>query len=286
MKEYGTMTLVAIWVQQHRTLSELVAVSDSRISGGESWDSCPKIVPLPRPATAIAMSGDATVAYAFQLQAINACLLLDGNENGRMDIGYLARKLKDVYDNSRRNVGDLPVGQTAADIPELDVVLFGWSWRRLSYEAYSFRYVRNGILEMRMIHAHNSLHPYGVYFTGDAKDEAKIRLRQIIKNRNPEACIKSRSNFHHSELRWEPLDVLLSMINDPEVRTVGGVPQIMKIYQYGLHETFVWRSGSKDYFGGRELGDAERFDRRIASVTEGQVRLQYSDRSIAYESNR
>jgi len=80
------VTLVAIWVRQSSTISELVAISDSRLSGGESWDRCPKLAPLPRPATAIAMSGDATTAYAFLIQAMNACLLLDGNEAGRADI--------------------------------------------------------------------------------------------------------------------------------------------------------------------------------------------------------
>ena len=42
------MTLVAVWVRQNSTLRELVAVADSRISGGESWDKCPKLLPLPR----------------------------------------------------------------------------------------------------------------------------------------------------------------------------------------------------------------------------------------------
>lgn len=280
------MTLVAIWVQQHRTLSELVAVSDSRISGGESWDSCPKIVPLPRPATAIAMSGDATTAYAFQLQAINACLLLDGNESGRTDILYLARKLRDLYDDSRRNVGNLPVGQTEADIPNLDVVLFGWSWRRLSYEAYSFKYSRHGRINMTRIKKWELLNPYGVYFAGDASNEAKSRFRKIIRDRYPSAPRKDRNKYVNVDIRWEPLEVLLQIIEDEKMRSVGGVPQIMKIYQNGLTETFVWRSGEKDYFGGRELSDTERFDRRVATMSEGKLSLQYSDHSIASDFGR
>ena len=279
------MTLVAVWVRRNATLSELVAISDSRLSGGESWDRCPKLVPHPRPATAIAMSGDATAAYAFLLQATNACLLLDGNEVGRTDIRYLARKLRDLYAESRREVGDLPSGQTTADVPVLNVVLFGWSWRRLCFEAYSYSYDQSGTLVMNTIRDLEESAPYGVYFAGDASGEAGASLRNILKEKDaprpqrghPEASEQARK----ANLDWEPFQVLQQLIDDSNVRTVGGVPQMLKIYQYGLTETFVWRTDTGDYFGGREVKHGERFDRRIARFVDGGVRLQYSDRSIA-----
>ena len=117
------MTLVAAWLRRNSTLRELVIASDSRISGGESWDACPKIVPLPRPATVIAMSGNATGAYSFLLQAINTCNLLDGHVAGRTDIGYLANKLRDVYADSRTHVKDLPSRAAAPDVLTMNVVL-------------------------------------------------------------------------------------------------------------------------------------------------------------------
>lgn len=279
------MTLVAVWARRNATVSELVAISDSRISGGESWDSCPKLVPLPRPATAIAMSGHATTAYAFLLQATNACLLLDGNEAGRTDIRYLARKLRDLYADSRREVGDLPSGQSTADIPVLDVVLFGWSWRRLRFEAYSYSYDLSGTLVMNTVRGLEESAAYGVYFAGDASGEARAILRGVLKEKDaprpisghPEAAEQARK----ANLDWEPLEVLQRLIEDPNIRTVGGVPQLLKIYQYGLTETFVWRTDSGDYFGGREVKHGERFDRRVARFVDGQLTLQYSDRSMA-----
>jgi hypothetical protein len=69
------------------------------------------------------MSGYATEAYAFLIQATNACLLLDGNHSGQTDIGYLARKLLDVYSDSRSEIGDLPAGRGTLDMPTLDVSL-------------------------------------------------------------------------------------------------------------------------------------------------------------------
>lgn len=283
------MTLVALWVRRNATVSELVAVSDSRLSGGESWDRCPKLIPLPRPATAIAMSGDATTAYAFLLQAMNACLLLDGNEAGRTDIQYLARKLRDAYSDSRSEVTDLPSDQERPDVPELDVVLFGWSWRRLRFEAYSYSYDAVGTLKMHTIRDLEEGMPYGVYFAGDARRAAKKRLGELLDRRGAPRPLQnhddSAEQAKNANLDWEPIEVLQELIEDSDVRTVGGVPQLLKIYQYGLSESFVWRTDSGDFFGGREVKHGERFDRRIARFVDGTVVLQHSDHSIAFSDS-
>ncbi|MGX6395994.1 hypothetical protein [Rothia kristinae] len=278
------MTLIALWVRRNATLSELVAVSDSRLSGGESWDRCPKLMPLPRPATAIAMSGDATTAYAFLLQAMNACLLLDGNEAGRTDIRYLARKLRDAYAESRSAITDLPPFQERPDVPVLDVVLFGWSWRRLRFEAYSYSYDSRGVLSMHPVSDLDEAKPYGVYFAGDGRDGARARLHELLAERGASRPLRgqpdSAEQAKNANLDWEPLEVMQDLIADSGARTVGGVPQLLKIYQYGLSETFVWRTDTGDYFGGRKVEHGERFDRRIATFSDGKVVLQHSDRSI------
>lgn len=279
------MTLVAVWIRQNHTLRELVAIADSRISGGESWDKCPKLLPLPRPATAIAMSGDATAAYAFLIQATNLCLLLDGNQSGRTDIAYLARKLCDVYSDSRADVGDLPVGSDVPEIPELDVVLMGWSWRRLCFEGYSYRYDRFGVVRMTPLNELNPQSPYGVYFAGDAHTEARGRLRRLIQERKYSIPLRGHSDARavarDANLDWEPLEILSDLIADHDARTVGGVPQLLRIYQYGETESFVWRTAEGvDHFGGRPVNKGERFDRRIAKFINGKLEIMMSDQSI------
>jgi len=232
----------------------------------------------------MAMSGDATTAYAFLLQAMNACLLLDGNEVGRTDIRYLARKLSDMYADSRHGVTDLPAAQNRPDVPELEVVLFGWSWRRLRFEAYSYRYDSSGTLNMHPIRDLEESRPYGVYFAGDGRDAAKARLRDLLDERGAPRPLRgqpdSAEQAKRANLDWEPLEVLQDLIEDSDVRTVGGMPQLLKIYQYGLSAAFVWRTDSGDFFGGREVKHGERFDRRIARFAEGTLVLQHSDRSI------
>lgn len=126
--------------------------------------------------------------------------------------------------------------------------------------------------------------PYGVYFAGDARDSAKIRLQKLLEERGSSRPLRgqpdSAEQAKKANLNWEPLEVVQDVIEDASERTVGGVPQLLKIYQYGMSETFVWRTKSGDYFGGREVKHGERFDRRVASFADGDVVLQYSDRAM------
>jgi hypothetical protein len=284
-----SMTLVAAWVRRNSNLHELVVASDSRLGGGESWDACPKIVQLPRPATVMAMSGDATEAYAFLLQAINTCSLLDGNKTGRTDLGYLARKLRDVYADIRSHVSDLPAGQTVADVPDLQVGLYGWSWRNLAFEGYSYSYDDVGNLRMHSCGelAYNRAYP--LHLMGDGGEGAWRRIGALKEarglplpmRRDPEASKIAEAAFFN----WEPLEVIVEMSQDISVRTVGGFPQVFRIYQYGEAEPFVWRTEDDvDYFGGRPVQAEERFDRRIIRLKDGNAATSFSDKSIYYSS--
>ena len=281
------MTLVAAWLRQNSNLRELVIASDSRLSGGESWDVCPKVVALPRPATIMAMSGDATEAYSFLLHAVNTCSLLEGTKSGRTDLKYLAQKLRAAYADLRNHVRDLPSGQRRPSVPDLEVALYGWSWRNLAFEGYSFAFDKNGVLRMQAVGALAPLRAYPLHLIGDAGTPARRRIMELLKDRARPLPQRGRSDAQAvSEaafLDWEPLEVLNDMAADEAVRTVGGVPQVFRIYQYGEAEPFVWRTpGGDDYFGGRPVQAGERFDRRVLRLADGQVSVGFSDRSIYY----
>lgn len=281
-----SMTLVSAWIRRNSSLHELVVVSDSRLSGGESWNACPKLIPLPRPGAMVAMSGDATPAYAFLLHAINTCNLLDGNKSGRTDIGYLANKLFDVYSDSRSHVTDLP-RSSAPEIPDLDVALFGWSWRHLRFEGYSYRYDTSGELRMHSLNQDLSLSkPYPVHIFGDAAPRARARLYEMMKSKGYPRPMSGAEDAPRVAAEyfwdWEPLENLLEESSDVESRTVGGPPQIAKIYQHGEVEQFVWRKNGADYFGGRPVQQHERFDRRTFEYSSHHPTIKYSDRSIYF----
>lgn len=280
------MTLAAAWVRRNESLRELVIASDSRISGGGNWDVCPKIVALPRPATVMAMSGWAVEAYAFMIQALNTCALLDGHVVGRTDIGNLAIKLRDVYADSRNHLGPLGRGETP-DVPVLDVALFGWSWRNLCFEGYSYSYANSGRLLMKPLTELGADTSYPAYLFGDAAKDARKRLKVLREERGlpvpRRGEAQARRVAQEGFYDWEPFEVLLDVIGDGNAPSVGGAPQLARISQYGESEFFVWRDESgTDFFGGRPVQPRERFDRRIAQLKDGRVSFSYSDRSILF----
>jgi hypothetical protein len=129
-------------------------------------------------------------------------------------------------------------------------------------------------------------HPYGVYLFGDAATSAQQRLTRLKRDRQLPIVMRgydsSSSEAKEAYLDWEPLEILLEVINDPTERSVGGTPQIAKIYQNGLTESFLWRDATgHDSFGGRPVETDERFDRRIISFSKGLVSIAHSDRSAS-----
>jgi hypothetical protein len=236
----------------------------------------------------MAMSGDAAEAYVFLLHAINTCNLLEGNKTGRTDLGYLARKLRDTYADLRRHVRDLPFGQSTPDVPNLEVAVFAWSWRNLAFMGYSYAYDKRGALRMQEIGILATDRPYPHFLMGDVASDARARLARLRKSRQLPMPMRGDPNAPNVAAEaffdWEPLEILVEMIDDDSVRSVGGVPQVARVYQYGEYEPFVWRTAAgADYFGGRPVQATERFDRRILTFIDGGIVISFSDRSIYFD---
>lgn len=276
------MTLIACWVRRNKAVRELVIAADSRVSGGESWDSCPKIIALPRPSTVMAMSGETGDSHPFVIHAINTCQLLDGHVVGRTDIKYFANQLTRVYQDNRKHVTDLPVGETVSRIPDMHLLLAGWSWRRMRFEAFTYRFDDTGRMTCQG-HGLDGASKSSL-FVGDGAD-ASVGNKPVSARRSPKSCRPRSQAATGTQLHWQPLDVLLQSIDDREARSIGGAPQIARIYQSGLTEQFIWRGHDGiESFGGRPVLDSERSDRRVMSAirTERgiQVDIRFSERSI------
>src|ERR1022692_1241511 len=86
------MTILATWVRTLRTVEELVFVSDSRLSGdGTNFDSCPKILTLPRTDCAIGFAGYTGHAFPMMLQLDLAIGAYEPARRGALDIATLRK---------------------------------------------------------------------------------------------------------------------------------------------------------------------------------------------------
>ena len=252
------MTLTAAWIRKVGNVEELVIASDSRLRGGEAWDCCPKILTLPREDCAIAFAGDTWWAYPLMLQMANAIELYPGSMDRRIDIADVKGHALRVFEQMLDAVDDLPYGQDRPNRPLGTEFLFGgYSWRhggvriwKLHFDTEIDRYTFRPAKPWRGQAEGTSKI---VAFAGDAASAAKERLDDLLKKRDK----TSAGSFD-----MEPFEVLRDLIRDGSHPTVGGPPQVAKVYRFAKTQPFGVRwpdSQGRITMFGRPALDYEHF---------------------------
>jgi hypothetical protein len=182
----------------------------------------------------------------------------------RYDITQLASRVEDVLNQmldirvSGRGLSE----EARKDNRHTQFVLGGWSWRYQRFELWEYRFgIRredgpNGSFKRR----HHPARSRGreraqVVCIGDAGAHA---LETLISR-----TAGSKSSLPRT-LDMEPLEVLRDVIRSGQYPTVGGAPQVAKVYRHMNSETFgvTWRSklGEPDLatFAGRPLLEYEK----------------------------
>lgn len=215
------MTLVTAWVRRTAGAEELIVASDSRLTGGIALNHAPKLFPLARNDAVLAYCGPTVVAYPILLQLKAS---LDVHEESRdriIDIVDLKAHIEKSIERLRAQIKDLP----SKDLTDraFKFLLAGYSWRFSKFRVWTFRYdTQTGEFNARSM-PRNGHH---FAFMSDVEENEKRARFQLMRTmfRDPKQP-KTR-------LDWEPLQVLLSFIRDPECNDIGGPPQIMKIYRH------------------------------------------------------
>lgn len=230
------MTLSVAWVRTVNRVSELVFASDSRLSGGQRWDGCPKIVALPRSDCMISFAGETDYAYPLMLQMINGINFHPPSRERRTDIATARHIALDVFNQMRSAVhGEY------ADFPRDPGVRFifgGFSWADQAFRIWTLHY-DEGIDRFTFRPAMpwrgqrgKSMKVVAWIGDDDAVRAAKFMLTETLRD---------REKLSTGGLDMEPFEVLRDIIRSREFRTVGGAPQVAKVY----------RSLRTQYFGVR-----------------------------------
>jgi hypothetical protein len=249
------MTLTVAWVRDVGRHSELVFASDSRLRQGGEWDACPKLFTLPRTDALLGIAGSTFWAYPFAMQIVNSIEAWEPSRGHQRDLRELPRHLRSMI-NSMVQQGDTFSG--GYNQPLTEMLLGGWSWQAQRFQLWRFHYVP---ADEAFRHATVTRKPPGLYtFIGDRHDEnenenvvpfAEDRLRELLAE---------RGKWQDGPLDMEPFEVLVELIRDDRFYTVGGPPQVAKVYQHMNAQRFAVRwpaaDGSPTY-GGRVLLDHE-----------------------------
>src|SRR2546423_14177496 len=112
------MTLCVAWIREGKNDEgeELVFATDSRLRGGETWDSGIKLFNLGRPDCLLCFAGDTQRAYPLILQGSNSRQFNVDWADPRLDLYIVLESLCDLFTLSVRSIGDLPSGVAVRDV--------------------------------------------------------------------------------------------------------------------------------------------------------------------------
>lgn len=221
------MTVVASWIRKIKHSEELVIISDSRLCGGYRWDSCPKIITLPRNDCAIAFAGETGYAYPLMMQAYFASGETSQGLDRAIDIkdfnGFLFSQINNMqasaYMKADKN-----------DINENEFVIGGYSWLDQKFRLWRYRYSKfnNAFEKQEFDSLYDGL--FGkIVFAGDAKGALDKELRILLK----EKYCNDYSKYNGEGFNMEPFEALVRLLRKAtSADTIGGSPQMVKVYPH------------------------------------------------------
>jgi hypothetical protein len=276
------MTISIAWTRTVRDCEELVFVSDSRLSGdGLTFDACPKILTLPRGDCAIAFAGYSGHAFPMMLQLDLAIDSYPPLRRGSIEISSLKRHALKVFDSMASLIkSSTQVSVIQNDDPDADFLFGGYSWVQKQFKLWSITYSAplqrfeahpaelafydepaRRFQFKRIASPRNVSSLCQVAFAGDQSPKARELLREKLSEKYPLG-----KNFTKIDL--EPFEVVRDMLRDPlHSETIGGSPQVVKVYQY-LHSAplgVYWpdKTTGKAFIQGRPCLAYETIDRWI-----------------------
>lgn len=221
------MTLAIAWVRTVKGCQELIFASDSRLCGGMRWDQGPKIMTLPRSDCAISFAGESFYPYPLMLQLCNAISSYSRSQDGAMDLHDLRGHALKVFNSMRDSIhydAD-PNGKK-----DIELLFGGYSWIRKKFSIWRFHYkLKEKKIAFQSAGISNGIDK--VIFAGDWAKEAKNRLNQLIRAKYGNGMELYKGNGFD----MEPFEVLRDLLRENSKRadvTIGGPPQIVKVYQH------------------------------------------------------
>lgn len=122
------MTLSIAWVRTLSDCQELVVATDSRLRAGYAWDSCPKIIMLPRSDSVICFAGNTEYAYPMMLQMRYAIEMYPKSLTRATDINKMKGHILRVFNHMIEQMSDLPFNADEPEDPMTFFILGGYSW--------------------------------------------------------------------------------------------------------------------------------------------------------------
>ncbi|TAT74822.1 hypothetical protein ELH50_30250 (plasmid) [Rhizobium ruizarguesonis] len=272
------MTIAIAWTRTISGCEELIFVTDSRLSGdGRTFDACPKTMTLPRDDCAIAFAGFTGHAYPMMQQlsfAIDAHAPL---KRGSLELPQVKSHALKIFDAMSAQIRSSDrLSSPVETNPEAEFLFGGYSWIKKRFELWHLHYSAGDkrykaepaqwlcyLADINKTVIRKSKQPADkrlglITFAGD---QAGLARRKLLEKLNCGAPSQGT-------LDWEPFEVVRDMLRDQgHSETIGGPPQIVKVYQYmksaSLAVTWPNASTGQPHLQGRALLGYERTEKFV-----------------------
>jgi len=137
---------------------------------------------------------------------------------------------------------------------DVDFIFGGYSWREKDFRFWKLRAIGQGFLSKPPDHWGKEPDQWRIQFVGDedAIKYAKLRLAALLKD---------KSKLPEGGFDMEPFEVLRDVIRSGRYPSIGGPPQLVKVYEHmnTLPFALYWpnRASGKVEALGRPLMDYE-----------------------------
>lgn len=210
------MTIGIAWVGERKDGREhLYIASDSRTRGAYTFDSCPKIMTLPRSDCALCFAGNTADTYPLMVQMAYAIAAHEPSRERSMDIARVKAHLLRLFT-------DLVHSQKTPAVPfksdDAQFLFAGYSWLKKEFRIWTIEYLEpQERFVSRESHNFNSRLKKAA-FIGDWA----TRLRSTMAKQL--SCTDSKEPVY-----LEPLQSLCALLADAkETDTIGGPPQLCR----------------------------------------------------------
>ncbi|MBI5336172.1 MAG: hypothetical protein HZB45_00645 [Mycolicibacterium rufum] len=190
----------------------------------------------------------------------------------RSDITEAKKIVLDVFNQLRSDYHDFLVGQLVAGDPKASFIFGGFSWRLERFLIWTLHYDRD--LDR---FSFRPASPWGggneekvLAVVGDVTREAKGRIVKLLKD---------RGKLEGSGFDMEPFEVLRDLLRDNFDTSIGGAPQLAKVYRYMQTQYFAinWpNSDGPPHALGRPQLRYEQFDLPVLDPDKPQFHAQRS----------
>jgi hypothetical protein len=215
------VTLSLAWVRRVSATEELVIATDSRLRFGCAWDCCPKIFPLPRGDCGICFAGDTMYAFPILEQVRNAINMHPKAASRAKDLCDLKGHLLRVVRDMASLIHDLPKAKKERETPDALFIFAGYSWATSEFKIWILHY--NKARNQFEFERTSTLHGNRIALIGDDVEDAKKEILKLSRGRG----LARGAGFD-----MEPFEVLRDFCRDPAKRSIGGAPQVLKIYRH------------------------------------------------------